>query len=188
MPREKAQAVTAARPKVPKRRLGAHCLVVAMKRGNARGAKGVGHQRWIGSTGVGSTGSGRNLIINGRRQPSHGGTSRMMREYHVRICEGLGVQLPGSTRHEHQFSGRARYSSDRGRIGALISALGHGRHTYISTPTDREPTRDGPAASGSPNPKSQRRFDEHTPVAKTHHRRNFNEAIGIVGLVAAVGA
>ena len=67
------------------RRLGAHCLVVAMKRGNARGAKGVGHQRWIGSTGVGSTGSGRNLIINGRRQPSHGGTSRMMREYHVRI-------------------------------------------------------------------------------------------------------
>ena len=81
------------------RRLGAHCLVVAMKRGNARGAKGVGHQRWIGSTGVGSTGSGRNPIINGRRQPSHGGTSRMMREYHVRICEGLGVQLPGSTRH-----------------------------------------------------------------------------------------
>src|ERR1700722_158609 len=99
MPREKAQAVTAARPKVPMRRLEAHCLVVAMKRGNARGAKGVGHQRWIGSTGVGSTGSGRNLIINGRRQPSHGGTSRMMREYHVRICEGLGVQLAGSTRH-----------------------------------------------------------------------------------------
>ena len=97
MPREKAQAVTAARPKVPMRRLGAHCPVVAMKRGNARGAK-VGHQRWIGSTGVGSTGSGRNRIINGRRQPSHGGTSRMMREYHVRICEGLGVQLPGSTR------------------------------------------------------------------------------------------
>jgi hypothetical protein len=85
------------------RRLGAHCLVVAMKRGNARGAKGVGHQRWIGSTGVGSTGSGRNLIINGRRQPSHGGTSRMMREYHVRICEGLGVQLPGSTRHSRQI-------------------------------------------------------------------------------------
>ena len=28
----------------------------------------------------------------------------MMREYHVRICEGLGVQLPGSTRHERRFS------------------------------------------------------------------------------------
>src|SRR4029077_16796582 len=105
MLREKAQSVTTARPKVPMRRLGAHCLVVAMKQGNARGAKGVGHQRWIGSTGVGSTGSGRNLIINGRRQPSHGGTSRMMREYHVRICEGLGVQLPGSTRHLRRLSG-----------------------------------------------------------------------------------
>jgi len=23
-----------------------------------------------------------------------------MREYHVRICEGLGVKFPGSTRHE----------------------------------------------------------------------------------------
>jgi hypothetical protein len=32
-------------------------------------------------------------------QPSLGGTSRMMREYHVRICEGLGVKFPGSTRH-----------------------------------------------------------------------------------------
>jgi len=63
----------------------AHCLVVVMKRGNARGAKGVGHQRWIGSTG-----NGRNPIINGRRQPSLGGTSRMMREYHVRICEDSG--------------------------------------------------------------------------------------------------
>ena len=44
------------------------------------------------------------LIINGRRQPSHGGTSRMMREYHVRICEGLGVQLPGSTRRVSRVS------------------------------------------------------------------------------------
>jgi hypothetical protein len=30
------------------------------------------------------------LTFNGRRQPSCGGTSRMMREYPVRICEGLG--------------------------------------------------------------------------------------------------
>jgi len=26
--------------------------------------------------------------------------SRMMREYHVRFCEGLGVKFPGPTRHE----------------------------------------------------------------------------------------
>src|SRR5580692_2498397 len=65
----------------------------------------VERRGWVTNVGSGqlvsaSTGIGRNLIINGRRQPSHGGTSRMMREYHVRICEGLGVQLPGSTRQQ----------------------------------------------------------------------------------------
>ena len=40
MPREKAQAATTARPKVPMSRRGADCPVVVMKRGNARGAKG----------------------------------------------------------------------------------------------------------------------------------------------------
>ena len=34
-----------ARPKVPMRQSGADCFVVAMKRGNARGAKGAGHPR-----------------------------------------------------------------------------------------------------------------------------------------------
>src|SRR6516164_10731572 len=37
-------------------------------------------------------------MFNGRRQPSCGGTSRMIREYQVRICERLGVKFPGSTR------------------------------------------------------------------------------------------
>src|ERR1035437_7593623 len=35
-----------------------------------------------------------------RRQPSGGGTSRMSREAQVRICERLGVQLPGPTRRK----------------------------------------------------------------------------------------
>src|SRR5215471_10354422 len=35
-----------ARPKVSMRQPGADCSVVAMKRGNARGAKGAGHRRW----------------------------------------------------------------------------------------------------------------------------------------------
>jgi hypothetical protein len=35
-----------ARPKVPMRRAGADCFVVARKRGNACGAKGAGHRRW----------------------------------------------------------------------------------------------------------------------------------------------
>jgi hypothetical protein len=34
----------------------------------------------------------------GLRQPSCGGTSRMMREYQVRFCERLGVKFPGPTR------------------------------------------------------------------------------------------
>jgi hypothetical protein len=40
----KAQVAQTARPKVPMRRLGADCFVVAVKRGNARGAKGAGHR------------------------------------------------------------------------------------------------------------------------------------------------
>ena len=107
MPREKAQVATTTRPKVPMRRLGADCLVVVMKRGNARGAKGAGHRHWRGSTG-----NGRNPLINGRRQPSCDGTSRISREAYVRICERLGVKFPVPTRRLERglevqaFSGR----------------------------------------------------------------------------------
>src|ERR1700738_5239948 len=52
---------------------------------------------------IGSTGNGRNPMFNGRRQPSCGGTSRMMREYQVRICERLGVKVPGPTRQSRLF-------------------------------------------------------------------------------------
>src|SRR3981081_290260 len=38
-------------------------------------------------------------ILDGRRQPSCGGTSRMTRECHVRICERLGGKFPVPTRH-----------------------------------------------------------------------------------------
>src|ERR1019366_10303039 len=47
---------------------------------------------------MGPTGNGRNPKFNGRRQPSIDGTSRMMREYQVRICERLGVKFPRPTR------------------------------------------------------------------------------------------
>ncbi len=40
------------------------------------------------------------LLFSGRRQPSCDGMSRMMREYHVRFCERLGVKFPGPTRHK----------------------------------------------------------------------------------------
>jgi hypothetical protein len=38
--------------------------------------------------------------LDGRRQPSLGGTSRISREVYVRFCERLGVQFPGPTRPE----------------------------------------------------------------------------------------
>ena len=46
-----------------------------------------------------STGNRRNSCLGG--SPAGlpwGGTSRMRREFHVRICEGLGVKFPGPTR------------------------------------------------------------------------------------------
>jgi len=58
---------------------------------------------------LGSTGNGRNPIINGRRQPSSDGTSRMMREYQVRFCEGLGVKFPGPTRHTRSLEDVRRH-------------------------------------------------------------------------------
>jgi hypothetical protein len=57
--------------------------------------EGVGHRRWVRSTG-----NGTSLTFNGKRQPSCGGTSRISREAYVRICERLGVKLPGSTRQK----------------------------------------------------------------------------------------
>src|SRR5215472_13977084 len=83
-----------ARPKVPMRRAGTDCSVIARKRGNARGAKGAGHRRWERANWKQEEPS----FLDGRRRSSLGGTSRMMREYHVRICERLGVKLPGPTR------------------------------------------------------------------------------------------
>jgi hypothetical protein len=49
-------------------------------------------------------------ILDGRRQPSCGGTSRMTREYQVRICERLGVKFPGPTR-PFQTSRDVRFES-----------------------------------------------------------------------------
>ena len=50
-----------------------------------------------------STGNRRNSCLGG--SPAGlpwGGTSRMRREFHVRICEGLGVKFPGPTRRSTQ--------------------------------------------------------------------------------------
>ena len=60
---------------------------------------------------IGSTGNGMSPIFNGRRQPSIDGTSRMMREYQVRICERLRVKFPGPTRQKAKFRVYQRMSA-----------------------------------------------------------------------------
>jgi hypothetical protein len=52
----------------------------------------------VTEVGSGQPATGGTWSINGRRQPSNGGTSRMTRECQVRICERLGVKFPGPTR------------------------------------------------------------------------------------------
>src|SRR5215470_8601656 len=63
--------------------------------------------------GVSQLATGGASILDGRRQPSFGGTSRMTRECQVRICERLGVKLPGPTRHRLHISRLAGSDSDR---------------------------------------------------------------------------
>ena len=60
----------------------------------------VERRGWVIAVEFGPTGvPGGARRFNGRRQPSRDGTSRMMREYQVRICERLRVKFPGPTRH-----------------------------------------------------------------------------------------
>ena len=61
--------------------------------------------------------AGRSPSFSGRRQPSRDGTSRMSREAQVRICERLGVKLPGPTRQQ-----------DPARLPPAHRALHHGAH------------------------------------------------------------
>src|SRR6516164_7624919 len=82
------------RPKVPMRQPESHCSIVAKKRSNVRGAKGAGHPRQGGVNGKPE----ELLVLAEAGRLPWGGTSRMNREIHVRICGRLGVKLPGPTR------------------------------------------------------------------------------------------
>jgi hypothetical protein len=63
--------------------------------------------------------------FSGRRQPSCGGTSRMMREYQVRICERLGMKFPGPTRQTLASSlGAARLLPPSADIGPGGQSVG----------------------------------------------------------------
>jgi len=70
------------------------------------------------------TGRRKSLMINGRRQSSCDGTSRMNREVHVRFCERLGVQFPGPTRQTRSFGERqlnVRFAGKRTRLKRFTS-------------------------------------------------------------------
>jgi hypothetical protein len=58
-----------------------------------------------GSTGQRETGGARR--VDGRRQSSVGGTSRVTGDSQARFSEGLGVQFPGSTRQVRYSEGVA---------------------------------------------------------------------------------
>ena len=58
----------------------------------------VERRGWVIAVDLGQPVAGKSPSFNGRRQPSRDDTSRMMREYQVRICERLGVKFPGPTR------------------------------------------------------------------------------------------
>jgi hypothetical protein len=72
-------------------------------------------------------------MFNGRRQPSRGGTSRMMREYQVRFCERLGVKFPGPTRQKPALPRRSiavRFTpnkADPDRTGSIRRLCHEGR-------------------------------------------------------------
>ena len=94
-----------ARPKVSIRRAGADCLVVAMKRPTTAERRGRVIRAVIDSVNRQRdepTGDG------GGRQPSMGGTSRVMGDHQARICEGLGVRFPGATRPVRPYQGSIR--------------------------------------------------------------------------------
>jgi hypothetical protein len=111
MASEKAQADTPASLKVAMLTSGMDCSVVALKRGNARGARGAGHPLDGPLTAANRT-RDEPWSHRGRRQPSLGGTSRMTGDRLVRICEGSQVKFLRSTRRLEQ-RGRVRWSHER---------------------------------------------------------------------------
>jgi hypothetical protein len=91
---------------------GMDCSVVALKRGNARGARGAGHPLDDTLT-VANRRRDEPWSHRGRRQPSLGGTSRMTGDRLVRICEGSRVKFLRSTRRQ---SWRPKMSRSNDRL------------------------------------------------------------------------
>lgn len=94
---EKVQVDKPASLKVAMLTSGMDCSVVALKRGNARGARGAGRPL-DDPLNVANRTRDEPWSCRGRRQPSVGGTSRMTGDRLVRICESSRVKFLRSTR------------------------------------------------------------------------------------------
>src|ERR1019366_8971376 len=95
------------------RRRGADCLVIALKPGNARGAKGAGHRHWLGSTG-----NGRNPMINGRRYSRQAHcTSFTLAEW---LCRAADRIDPARVFGPHHCLGQETSASDSEKLCGLL--------------------------------------------------------------------
>src|SRR4029077_17420349 len=86
--------------------------------------------------GVSQLATGGAPILDGRRQPSFGGTSRMTRECQVRICERLGVKLPGPTRQQrkkHVFGWLYNAADHDRTLWVLVHVVAEERDHHISS-------------------------------------------------------
>src|ERR1017187_612011 len=100
---EKVQVATTMRPKVAMLTSGMDRSVVAMKRDNARGARGAGHPLYDPFI-VANRQRDEPLGCSGGRQPSSVARSRMTGDRLVRICEGSRVKFLRSTRQGGSFT------------------------------------------------------------------------------------
>jgi hypothetical protein len=88
----------------------------ARKRSNVRGAKGAGHPRQAGVNGKPE----ELLFLAEAGRLPRGGTSRMTREGHVRICGRLGVKFPGPTRQRRKWMPHEAESTEALARDALL--------------------------------------------------------------------
>ena len=93
-----------ARLKVPMGQSGADRPIVVTRRGNARGAKGVGHSRCL----LGQRETGGTQLFHRKAPAFVEWHEPDEAKSHVRICERLGVKFPGPTRQRGAYGTKTR--------------------------------------------------------------------------------
>ncbi len=73
-------------------------------------------------------------MFSATRPPSCDGMSPMIREVHVRICEGLGVKLPGPTRQFLPIRPPSGHGSNTSSFGSWRPQVGLHEDCFGSAP------------------------------------------------------